>query len=168
MERRLAVLAVVVGLAGCGEGSGGTTVTGTPSGTNTGDPWGTATGGGTGSGTGGGTGSGTGSGTGTGTGTGPCVELPDGRWTAAGAAFGMPMEMTLTMNAAECRFTITEWDMVMGSLPDSGETTPGEVWLNDTTGDAYWQSCHGTFDAGTGRVDGICDDDGSGWGMQLN
>jgi len=90
-----------------------------------------------------------------------CDPLPDGAWTASGAAFGMTMGMSLTMAAEGCTFTVGGWDMEMGAMPTGGSLDGAEVVLD---GDAYWASCVGDV-AADGAMDGVCEEDGSAWSM---
>lgn len=94
-----------------------------------------------------------------------CQTLTDGTWTGSGAAFGMAMDVTLTLDGAACSFTLTDWDMVMGSLPDGGTIAEDTVTLAGT--DAYWSTCVGEATGGT-VIDGVCEEDGAAFSFELN
>lgn len=82
-----------------------------------------------------------------------CVVLSDGPWTANGTCFGMRMTTTLTMDASGCTFTLTGWDMEMGTPnPTGGEVADHTVSLD---GDA-WSTCTAQA-AGPRRVTGTCE-----------
>ena len=99
------------------------------------------------------------------TGTTPaCVSLTDGTWEADGAAFGMPMQATLTFDAAACSFTLTNWDMNMGSEAQSGSLAGDAVTLDGDPTD-YWSTCTGT--ATETDMSGICAADGAAWTLTL-
>lgn len=87
-----------------------------------------------------------------------CTALTDGRWDAGGAAFGMTMAMTVTMDVTGCSFTITDWDMQMGVMPDGGSVAGDQVTLS---GSAYWDTCTGTAATDGTSVAGVCSDDGA-------
>lgn len=95
----------------------------------------------------------------------PCVTLVDGDWYGAGAAFGMKMGVTVTMNADDCSFTLTDWSMDMGPIADAGTIDADEVTLSGP--DPYWSSCVGTADADGESVDGVCSDDGAAFNLAL-
>lgn len=91
-----------------------------------------------------------------------CTALTDGTWDAGGAAFGMTMSMTVTMDVTGCSFTITDWDMQMGVLPDGGTVAGDQVSL---TGSAYWETCTGTATTDGTSVSGVCSDDGAAFSL---
>jgi len=95
-----------------------------------------------------------------------CSALMDGPYNADGASMGMTMGTVLTMDAVACTFTLTEWDMVMGSIPDSGSIDGDTVTLGGE--DAYWSSCTGTVDANGMAASGVCDDDGADWSLTMD
>ena len=96
-------------------------------------------------------------------GGGDCTALEDGEWTFDGAAIGMLMGGTVTMDVAGCSFEISEWSMAMSDLPTGGEVVGDEVTL---TGDSdYWASCTGKVnDEGT-EVSGTCSEDDAAFTM---
>ena len=94
-----------------------------------------------------------------------CQALTDGDWTGSGAAFGMAMGVSLTFNATGCAFTLTDWSMNMGSLPDSGTVEGDSVTLGGD--DSYWATCVGEATGGT-SIDGVCADDGAAFSLDLD
>jgi hypothetical protein len=90
-----------------------------------------------------------------------CVALADGDWTVDGAAFGMLMTGTVAMNADDCTFEFTAWDMPMDSLPTGGSIDGTDVQLD---GDSFWKSCSGTVADDATRADGTCEN-GDDWSM---
>lgn len=83
-----------------------------------------------------------------------CTVLNDGTWDASGTCFGMRMSSTLAFDADSCTFTLTEWDMEMGTPnPANGEVSGEEVSLK---GEA-WSTCTATA-AGPRRFTGTCED----------
>jgi len=105
--------------------------------------------------------------TGTTTGnTSGCTALMDGAWVGSGAALGgMPMGVMVMMDVAGGSFTLTDWDMVMGELPDGGTVAGDQVTLMGT--DPYWATCTGTVSAMGDAVVGVCADDGAGWDLTM-
>lgn len=93
-----------------------------------------------------------------------CVALQDGDWSVQGPAFGMRMGMVVTMDVESCSFTITDWSMQMGSMPDGGTVEGSTVTLGSAT-DTYWGSCAGDMDADGTEANGQCADDAAGWSM---
>lgn len=93
-----------------------------------------------------------------------CQALTDGDWTGSGPALGMAMGVTLTMDTSGCTFTLTDWSMQMGSLPDSGTVDDDTVTLGS---DSYWATCTGTATGGT-AFDGVCADDNAAFSFELN
>ncbi len=94
-----------------------------------------------------------------------CQALTEGVWVADGAAFGMAMGVTLTLDASTCAFTLTNWSMIMGTLPDGGTIDGDTVTL--TGSDPYWTTCSGEAVGGT-AIDGVCSDDGAAFTLELN
>lgn len=94
-----------------------------------------------------------------------CQALTNGAWVGSGAAFGMAMGVTLTLDSDTCAFTLTDWDMVMGSLPDGGTVDGDTVTLSGD--DAYWSTCVGEATGGT-TIDGVCSEDGAAFTLALN
>lgn len=90
-------------------------------------------------------------------GSGECTALEDGEWAFDGAAIGMAMGGTVTMDVDGCTFEISEWTMAMSDLPTGGEVVGDEVTL--TGEDAYWSTCTGKVDSAGKAVSGACADD---------
>ena len=93
-----------------------------------------------------------------------CVALVDGAWSGSGAAFGMRMGVTLTMDSEGCSFTLTDWDMDMGPIADAGTVADDQVTLSGP--DSYWATCTGTATADGTSVDGLCADDGAAFALE--
>lgn len=87
-----------------------------------------------------------------------CTTPSEGAWTMNGSCFGMAMGGTLTVEADDCSFTFSDWDMAM-SVP-SGGTVSGDT-VNFTG--AGWDDCSGTTDGTsmTGACGDGCTYDGS-------
>ncbi|MCK6519258.1 hypothetical protein L6R46_29855 [Myxococcota bacterium] len=73
-----------------------------------------------------------------------------------GSCFGMRMTATLTADAASCSFSLADWSMSHGNLPEGGAVTGAAVTLSG--GD--FEGCTGSVDAAA--MSGICDD-GCAW-----
>ena len=86
-----------------------------------------------------------------------CEALSTGRYTADGSAFGMAMEVVVTLDEEGCGFTFSEWSMAMTDLPSGGLVAGTTVTL---LGSAAWESCTGEVDA-DGGVQGTCGDGGT-------
>jgi hypothetical protein len=94
--------------------------------------------------------------------TGPqCTALTSGEWSGGGSALGMTMGVTLTMDEAACTFTLTDWSMVMGDLPDQGSIDGDAVTMGSSS---YWSGCTATVSSAT-QFSGACDD-GASFGFQ--
>lgn len=93
-----------------------------------------------------------------------CTALVDGDWTASGSAFGMAMGMTVAMDVEGCTFTIDDWSMAMGSLPDAGQVNMDEVGLSSAD-DSYWATCTGTVNEDGTEASGVCSGDGGAWSL---
>lgn len=89
---------------------------------------------------------------GCGGGDGDCTALADGTWSLGGAALGMAMTATVTMDPAACTFTFSEWSMAM-VVPDGGVVDGDTVTL---TGEGF-DDCVGTIGE-DGGVEGTCGD----------
>jgi len=94
-----------------------------------------------------------------------CVALTSGRWEGSGPAFGMAMGVDLTMDEADCSFTLTNWSMDMGPIADAGTVDGEEVTLAGP--DDYWSSCTGTVED-AGSVSGVCTEDGAAFELVLD
>jgi len=92
----------------------------------------------------------------------PCVVLQSGTWVGSGDAFPMKMNVTLTMNAGACSFTL-KWSMNHGANADGG-TLQGDTVTLFSNGTDYYYSCVGTAD-GPGHVSGVCADDGASFDL---
>lgn len=90
-----------------------------------------------------------------------CTALESGAWYSAGSALGMPsasteMTVSLSMDPDSCLFSLSDWNMDMGAMPDQGALDGAAVQLGGPT--SYWSSCTGTA-ADARTVTGTCADD---------
>jgi hypothetical protein len=86
-----------------------------------------------------------------------CTALTDGEWDGGGSALGMTMGVTLTMDATACTFTLTNWSMNMGDMPDAGTLDGDTVTMGSSS---YWSGCEGTVDSAE-QFAGSCADGAS-------
>jgi hypothetical protein len=84
-----------------------------------------------------------------------CTELATGRYDGGGSCLGMVMQADLTFDDAACTFTIDNWSMAMGDMPDGGAVSGTDVTL--TGPGIYEQGCAGTITADN-TFDGTCAD----------
>jgi hypothetical protein len=85
-----------------------------------------------------------------------CASVPSGTVQTSGSCFGMRMTATLTADAASCSFSLADWSMSHGNLPEGGAVTGTAVTLSG--GD--FEGCTGSVDAAA--MSGICED-GCAW-----
>jgi hypothetical protein len=85
-----------------------------------------------------------------------CDALPSGGWTVDGACFGMSMGVGLAFDADDCSFTLDDWSMTHGGMPEGGTVDGDAVLL--TGGD--FEGCEGALDGAS--MSGVCPD-GCAW-----
>jgi hypothetical protein len=85
-----------------------------------------------------------------------CGGLVSGRATASGSCFGMEMQADLTLDAATCAYTLSNWSMNHGEMPSGGEVSDGVATLEG----GGLSGCTG--EAAGGHLEGLCAD-GCAW-----
>jgi len=92
-----------------------------------------------------------------------CTTLLDSNWGFMGDNFGGQAQAELIWDGS-CTFTLQGWQPPQGSYPTGGAVAGDQVTLDGA--EPVWGTCTGTAEVAGDRVQGMCSQNNSSWGMQ--